>query len=84
MYLRRWPFRQPWGCDGAIPCASSDGGGPGLSYKPLNAAIGQLLAQYRPDGHQGARKQNDNAICAHFAAGTIPRASLDGVGPWLS
>ena len=31
-------------CGGTIPRTSPDGGGPGLSYKPLNTAIGWALA----------------------------------------
>jgi hypothetical protein len=33
---------------------------PGLPWKPLDAAIGQLLAPYCPDGHQGNRKTNND------------------------
>jgi hypothetical protein len=36
-----WPFQWPSRCGSTIPRASPDGGGSGLSYKPLNAAIGQ-------------------------------------------
>jgi len=34
---------------------------------PLNAAIRQKLAPYRPSGHQGDSKQNEDAKCTHFA-----------------
>jgi len=40
---------------------------PGLHQKPLDAAIRQLLAPYRPSGRQGNNQQNDNAKCTHFA-----------------
>ncbi len=44
MYPLWWPFRWSLRCGGTIPGASPDGGGPGLSYKPLNTAIGWALA----------------------------------------
>ena len=40
---------------------------PGLLQKPLDAAIGQLLAPYRPGGPKGGNQQNNNAKCTHFA-----------------
>ena len=49
-----------------IPRTSPDGGGLWLSKKPLNAAIGQLLALYRPGGRQGDSKQNENEKCTNF------------------
>jgi hypothetical protein len=33
---------------------------PGLLWKPLDAAIGQLLAPYHPSSCQGNSKQNNN------------------------
>jgi hypothetical protein len=39
-------------CGGTIPRASPDGGGPGLSYKPLNTAIGWALAPIASIGHR--------------------------------
>ncbi len=66
-HLRHRPFQWPWRCDGAILRSSADEQGPGLSYKPLNAAIGQLLAPYRPGGRQGDSKQNEDVKCVHFA-----------------
>ena len=47
MCLRRRPFR--WSCGGveAKHVASPDAACPGLHWKPLDAAIGQLLAPYR-------------------------------------
>ena len=53
MYLRRGPFRWPWRCADAIRSASPDAAWPGLYQKPLDAAIGRLLAPYRPGGRQG-------------------------------
>jgi hypothetical protein len=38
----------------------------GLHWKPLDAAIGQLLAPYRLGGHQGDSKQNNDVLCTHF------------------
>jgi hypothetical protein len=57
MHLRRRPFR--WPCRGveAIHAASPNAACPGLLRKPLDAAIGQLLAPYRPGGCQGDSKQ---------------------------
>ena len=40
---------------------------PGFHRKPLDTAIGQLLAPYCPDGHQGNSKQNKGTSCVHFA-----------------
>jgi hypothetical protein len=37
-----------------MPHASPDGGGPGLSYKPLNTAIGRALAPIASIGHRNA------------------------------
>ena len=33
---------------------------PGLHWKPLDAAIGQLLAPYCPGGRQGTKQNNNN------------------------
>ena len=38
----------------------------GLHRKPLDAAIGQILALYCPGGHQDDNQLNDDATCAHF------------------
>jgi hypothetical protein len=38
-----WPFRWPWWCAGTIPHALPDRGGPGLQWKPLVDATGQVL-----------------------------------------
>ncbi len=46
--------------------ASPDAACLGLHRKPLDAAIGQLLAPYRLGGHQGDSKQNNDVLCAHF------------------
>jgi hypothetical protein len=32
----------------------------------LDAAIGRLLAPYRPGGRQGDNQLNDDATCTHF------------------
>jgi hypothetical protein len=54
-------------CDSAIPRTLHYEGGKRLSYKPLKANIGRLLAPYRPGGRQGDSKQNNDAKCVHFA-----------------
>ena len=40
---------------------------PGLLRKPLDVAIRQLLALYRPGSRQGDNKQNNDATCTHIA-----------------
>ncbi len=66
---RKWWWRQTnaprcrplwWPCGDveAIHVASPDAACPGLLRKPLDAAIGWLLAPYRLGGHQGDSKQN--------------------------
>ena len=40
---------------------------PGLLWKPLDAAIGRLLAPYRPGGRHGNNQQNNDAKCTLFA-----------------
>ena len=67
MHLRCGPFWWPWRCAGAIRSASPNAAWPGLHRKPLDAAIGRLLAPYCPGGHQGDSKWNVNATCTHFA-----------------
>ncbi len=76
----RWPQR----CAGAIQMASPNAACPGLLRKPLDAAIGQLLAPYCPSGRQGNSKQNNDKKnylkdwpfwWPRRCAGTIPRAS---------
>jgi hypothetical protein len=50
MYFRLGPFRWPRGHIEAVRRSLPDKGGPGLSQKPLIAAIGGLLTIYRPGG----------------------------------
>ena len=65
---------------------------PGLHQKPLDAAIRQLLAPYRPGCRHDDNQQNNDAKCVHFAdhfdgrggAPVLSRALPDGGGPWLS
>ncbi len=61
------PFR--WSCGGveAKHVTSPNAACPGLLQKPLDAAIGQLLAPYCPGGRDGINQQKDNAKCVHFA-----------------
>ncbi len=47
--------------------ASPDAACPGLPQKPLDAAIGQLLAPYRLSNRQGNSKQNGNKTWTNFA-----------------
>jgi len=49
----RQRFRWPWRCSGTTRGVSPDGAHPGLHLMPLDAAIGQALAPYRPDGRHG-------------------------------
>jgi hypothetical protein len=64
-----------------IHAASPNAACPGLLRKPLDAAIGQLLAPYCPGGHQGDSKQNNDvnvstllavlmteAVCQYYTA----------------
>jgi hypothetical protein len=51
MYPLWWPFWWSSRCGGTIPHVLPDGGGPGLSYKPLNTTIGQALAPIALFGH---------------------------------
>ena len=46
--------------------ASPDAACLGLHRKPLDAAIGRLLAPYRLGGHQGDSQQNNDVIFTHF------------------
>ncbi len=72
--------------------ASPDAACPGLHQKPLDVAIGQLLAPYHPGGHQGDNQHNDDATCTHFAghfdghrdAAVLSHSSPHGGGSWLS
>jgi hypothetical protein len=61
--LCRRPFR--WSCRRveAKHVALPDATCPRLHRKPLDAAIRQLLALYRPNGCQGDNQQNDDAKC---------------------
>jgi len=67
MHLCCRPFRWPCGGIEAINAALPDAACPGLLRKPLDAAaIGRLLAPYRPGGCQDDSKQNKDVICTHF------------------
>ncbi len=52
---------------GTIGSASPNAACPGLYWKPLDAAIGQLLASYCPSGRQGDRQTNDDEKYTYFA-----------------
>jgi hypothetical protein len=60
MFLHRWPLQWLWQSAGAIQSTSLNAACPGLLLKPLDVSIGQLLALYRPSGHQGNRQTNNN------------------------
>ncbi len=60
MHLHHWPFQWPRQCARAIQTALLDAACPGLPWKPLDTAIGQLLALYCPSGLQGNSNQNDD------------------------
>jgi hypothetical protein len=47
--------------------ASPDEACPGLPRKPLDAAIGRLLAPYCPSGRKGNSKQNNDKKMTNFA-----------------
>ncbi len=66
MHLRRRPFRWPCGGVEAINAASPNAACPGLLWKPLDDAIGRLIAPYCPGGRQGGSKQYKDVICTHF------------------
>jgi hypothetical protein len=68
MHVHCEPFQWPWRCAGAIWGTLPNAAWPaGLHRKPLDAAIGWLLAPYYPGGRQGDNQQNDDAECTHFA-----------------
>ena len=56
MPLHCGPFPWPWWCVEAIHAASPNAACPGLHRKPLDAAMGRLLAPYRLGGRQGDSK----------------------------
>jgi len=60
------PFQWPWRCIKVIHAASPNAAFPGLHWKPLDAAIGRLLAPYHLRGRQGDSKQNNDVLCTHF------------------
>ena len=86
------PFWWPCRCIEAKHVARPNATCPGLHWKSLDAAIGRLLAPYRPGSHHGDNQQNDNSKCTHFAGyfdchynvAVITRTLLDGGGSWLS
>jgi hypothetical protein len=60
--FRCWPFRWPWRGVEALHTASHDAACPGLHRKPLDAAIGRLLALNRP---MAARATINSMIMKH-------------------
>ncbi len=67
MHLHHTPFQWPRECIGVIQCTSPNSAWPGLHWKPLDTAIGQLLAPYCPGGRQGNNQHNDDAKRTLFA-----------------
>ncbi len=57
MHLCCRPFWWPRGCVGAMLLILPNAACPGVHWKPLDAAIGQLLAPYFP-GKQGQQQTN--------------------------
>ncbi len=55
MQANQRQFRWPWRCIGMTRGTSPDKAHPGLHSKPLDAAIGRVLAPYRPGGRHGRR-----------------------------
>ncbi len=47
--------------------AFPDAACPGLQRKPLDAAIGRLLAKYRPGDRHGDNQHTNDAKCTLFA-----------------
>ncbi len=93
MHLRCSPFQRPCRWAGAIQMALPNAACPGLLRKPLDAGIGQLLAPYRPSGHQGNRQTNNNQQMTlkrwpnrwpWQCAGTLLRTLPNGGGLGLS
>ena len=57
MQANRRRFRWPWRCSGTTRGTSPDGAHRWLHAKPLDAAIGRVLAPYRPGGRHGHRRR---------------------------
>ncbi len=62
MHPRHWPFQWSRQCAGSIQMALPNAACPGLPRKPLDAAIGRLLAPYCPSSCKGNSKQHNNKI----------------------
>ena len=60
MQANRRRFRWPWRCSGTTLGAFPDGAHPGLHSKPMDAAIGRVLASHRRGGRHGRRFQKKN------------------------
>ena len=69
MHVHCEPFQWPWRCAGAIWGTLPNAAWPaGLHQKPLDIAIGRLLAPNPPGGRQeGDNQQNNDAKCTNFA-----------------
>ncbi len=90
MHLVRRLFWWPRQCAGAIQTTLPNVVCSGLLRKPLDAGIGQLLAQYCPSSRQGNRQTNNHQQMLHLkrwpnwlpwrCAGMVPRTSPDEGG----
>ena len=67
MPLRCGPFQWPWWGVEVVHAALPDAACPKLHWNPLDTAIQQVLAPYRPGGCQGGNQLNDYETCIHFA-----------------
>ena len=73
MHLTRWWFQWPWRCASTVPSALTNALCSALQFKPLDAAIVQLLSPYCPGDRQGpiqtSKKHNKNkctSLAGHF------------------
>ena len=83
MHLCRGPFQWPCGSDEAIHAVSPDAACPWLLWKkPLDAAIGQLLAPFYPGDRQGDndnQQNNDGMVHCHPVDINTPSSVLPPV-----
>ena len=73
----RWWFRWPWRHPSTVPIALTYASCSVLQFKPLNAAIGQVLAQYYPGNRLGPIQTSKNTIktnASHLLAISMAKA----------
>ncbi len=92
MHLQCDPFWWPSWCAGTILRALPNGGGPWLTWKPLDAATGLVFMSYCPSSRKGDSKWINNKKMYHnclpfrqpcWCAGIILCASPNRGGPGL-